>query len=556
MNLLKLQRPFYKVHEGDLIITKPITRELLDNNNIQDTILDPRLEHQHGFIKLKSNMLLYNYFVAKKSDKTLIMKGVNPYYVKRRTKTYKVEKDDYLRIPKGINKIFKLENGLRIMTGIQKAYNNIIIENNTIRKQEENIIYQNIYTDLLVEFNTLLSGKGALYDRACNSLWPYSCRATITNNPNLNINEVSIPYKVLMSWVSTEEVRNAFNIDLNLPSREAVKYLENKRVLVGRQPTHDRSNIMSFVIKLKFNNGYSIKVNPAVVHLFDGDFDGDQAYVILPLTNKSQSDLVNMDVYNFIRSNPEHFRPGKEFKKFKPEKWATENLDKLNRQIADICKMYTNGQSLSYHDCLNDGRSDGYLDALGIDHEELVRITQGIYEDNLIKEDDQFGISGAVRSYKLIKQNVAQFGALSNAFLALAIHHTWNIPQNEKLKYLDLVAQFKHILCQDGLSAKHGNNRLNAITGKILQDMFYRTPENKLENLHEYKTILESINLPEKISDTILNLFWKDPIVGINKILNNIVPTFRITRRGTDISLLENMTEQNNEKSIQSIMLF
>jgi len=301
---------------------------------------------------------------------------------------------------------------------------------------------------------------------------------------------------------------------------------------------------------------FVIKVNPAIVHLLDGDFDGDQMFAILPLNKDSQEDLIKMDVGKFISENPQHFRPGKELKKHKSEKgWATDNIKELNQQIADIGKVSTNGQSLSYHDCINDGLEDGYLDNLNINREELKHITTGIYENDLIGEDETYNIIGAVKSYKLIKQNVAQFGALANAFMALAIHHTWNLCDEDKKKYLDIVGEFKHILCQDGLSAKHGNNKLNSTNGKLLQDMFYCTPDNKLKTREEYEQVLKDINLSEKVIKTILDLFWCEPLTGINKRLNEIVSTYRITRRGTDISLLENMINIKNEQSLQAKMI-
>jgi len=105
-------------------------------------------------------MLLYNYYLAKKKDRNFPLHNVNPYYAKNKTEVYTINKDEYLRVPQGINKIFELENGIKIITGLQRAYNNILIENNTIRNKDENLTYQNLYTNLLIEFNELLAGKG------------------------------------------------------------------------------------------------------------------------------------------------------------------------------------------------------------------------------------------------------------------------------------------------------------------------------------------------------------------------------------------------------------
>lgn len=298
-----------------------------------------------------------------------------------------------------------------------------------------------------------------------------------------------------------------------------------------------------------------IKLNPAVVHLMDGDFDGDQVCIILPLSKESQQDLINMDVYKFIRENSDHFKPKKEFEKYKPESWDLDNFDILNHQINEVYKKSTNGQSISYHDLYDDEKNDGYFNNLNINKNELKKIANGIYEDELINGDENISISGAVRSYKLIKQNVAQFGALANAILTLTVYSTWDLPFKEKQKYLDLAAKFKHILCQDGLSAKHGNNKLNSKNSKILQDMFYRTPDNKLETKDEYKNVLLEIGLTEEIVNFVLNLFWREPLIGINKLLDNLSPTFRITRRGSDISLLDNMVICKDEKSLNSRML-
>lgn len=555
MNLTKLQRPFYTIKETDFVVTKPITN--INESNLEDTIFSSKLDIDCGYIKLKEGMQLYNYFLAKKKDRNFPIYNVQPSYAKNKTEVYKVNKNEYLRVPKSINKVFKLDNGLRIMTGLQRAYNNILIENNTIRTKDENITYQNLYTNLLIEFNELLVSKGGLYDRAVTSLWPYSCRCTISNGPNLKINEVSLPYKVLIDWVNKDEVRKAFNIDENLSCKDAVRFLENKRVICLRQPVHDRSNVMSFIIKLGFNDSFGVvKINPVVHHLLDSDVDGDAWVIFLPLNKESQQDLIKMDVFNFICENSEHFKPGKEFKKYQPEQgWATNNFDILNMQIKHVAKQSTNGLSISYHDLVNDGKEDGYFNNTNVNREELKKIALGITQNDLMSDDDSFSISGAVRSYKLIKQNVAQFGALSNAFVALLINNTWDIEPKLQQECLDKITMFKHILCQDGLSAKHGSNKLNADTGKILQDMFYNTPDNKLKTLEEYKMILKDINIPEDIIKLVMNSFWHEPITGINKILNDIVPTYRITRRNTDIGLLDNMCNINNEKSIQAEMI-
>jgi len=85
-------------------------------------------------------------------------------------------------------------------------------------------------------------------------LWSYSCRAVVAPNPNLSINEVCLPYRLLLSWVSKDEVRDAFRIDKEIPNKEAVRFLEGRRVLLGRQPSHKKSNLMSFKIKIGYNN--------------------------------------------------------------------------------------------------------------------------------------------------------------------------------------------------------------------------------------------------------------------------------------------------------------
>lgn len=256
MNLIRKERPFYKINENNLIISRFLTKEIIDNEDFNNTVLDSRLKNENGFIKLKEGMFLYNFFRVKKLDKFLPMYNINPKLLVRKFNgfIYQVNKNEYLMLPKGLNNIFKLNNGLKILTGLQKAYNNIIIENNKIRKKDNNMYYQNLYTNLLSEYNSLLSGKGQLFDRACNSMWPFSLRTTIVPGPNLKINEISLPYRTLLNWVNQSNLRQAFNIPEDLPNKEAVKFLDGKRVIVLRQPCHDRSSLMSFIIKLKYNN--------------------------------------------------------------------------------------------------------------------------------------------------------------------------------------------------------------------------------------------------------------------------------------------------------------
>jgi hypothetical protein len=85
--------------------------------------------------------------------------------------------------------------------------------------------------------------------------------------------------------------------------------------------------------------------------------------------------------------------------------------------------------------------------------------------------------------------------------------------------------------------------------------MFYRTQDNKLETREEYYNLLKSINLPEKVIEFVLNIFYKEPLIGINKLLNECSPSYRITRRGTDIGLLDNISKLKDEQSIHAKLI-
>lgn len=75
-------------------------------------------------------------------------------------------------------------------------------------------------------------------------------------------------------------------------------------VLFNRQPSIHRYSILSFKVKVKHDNSFSISFNPVCVEPFNADFDGDEMNIFIPQSFEAIAEAVElMSVENNIISN-------------------------------------------------------------------------------------------------------------------------------------------------------------------------------------------------------------------------------------------------------------
>jgi DNA-directed RNA polymerase subunit beta' len=133
----------------------------------------------------------------------------------------------------------------------------------------------------------------------------FSARAVISPDPELNLDECSLPYVISLelfklhivnrllemknfnnhSFVRYDPTIEYVNDCIKIKNPELLSIVEevtkDKLVMLNRQPTLHRMGFMSF--KIKINMDSVIKIHPLVCEPYNADFDGDQmaAYISL-----------------------------------------------------------------------------------------------------------------------------------------------------------------------------------------------------------------------------------------------------------------------------------
>lgn len=296
-----------------------------------------------------------------------------------------------------------------------------------------------------------------------------------------------------------------------------------------------------------------IKVNPAIVHLFHGDFDGDTLSIVMPSSREALEDLPKADAMQCIMDNPADFKPGKEIGKYKKEQWSRDKAI-LMFQIRDIARRSTNGSSLSYEDLLDPTKAC-YFDGMKVNRERLTHIAKGLTKEEIfgqIPSEFSMSIDESIRDHRIIKFFTPKSGALSNSLMTLVIGKFMDKIKKDPslISIVHKIAEAKHILCQDAISAKHGVHKTREVTR--LYDALYCSNTNSVKTEGDYRRLMEELDLPKAVIDAIIEVFWKDEPENINEMLRKLAPTYLLTRRGAKFNSIEDVLEHyDQEHSIQ-----
>ncbi len=120
----------------------------------------------------------------------------------------------------------------------------------------------------------------------------FSARAVLAPGLDLKLGQIGIPEE--MAWVLFEPLvaRQIGKDQAASRGRRAREALETAMaenvVLMDRAPTWAPTNITAFCPVLR--PGPSIRLHPLCCRLFNGDFDGDQAAIFLPVTHAAQQE--------------------------------------------------------------------------------------------------------------------------------------------------------------------------------------------------------------------------------------------------------------------------
>lgn len=170
--------------------------------------------------------------------------------------------------------------------------------------------------------DTISGKKGLMRDRMQGARIDYSGRAVITSDPNMPIDMIGVPIKMLMKIMEPNVIKELRNYKISdgdkgsfgwrnlstfsqtsskekdgITYEEFVwKYMEDEGRydrfgMIGRQPTLFYLGIQGF--RIKPVEGDSIVLSPLVVMPFNADHDGDQMHFSAVFTKRAQAELKN-----------------------------------------------------------------------------------------------------------------------------------------------------------------------------------------------------------------------------------------------------------------------
>jgi len=143
--------------------------------------------------------------------------------------------------------------------------------------------------------------EGFFQNRIMSRRQEFTGRSTVTPDPELGLDEISVPedmaWKNYQPFVVRELVRQGYSpLDAReqmekktpLAKRALQVAMENRPVIINRAPSLHKFNALSF--KPQLTKGKAIKVNPLIVKGYNMDFDGDTASVHVPITEDARQE--------------------------------------------------------------------------------------------------------------------------------------------------------------------------------------------------------------------------------------------------------------------------
>jgi len=245
-------------------------------------------------------------------------------------------------------------SGKFIMDNINKIYNQILIRVNLVNKSpvdmtdtDNSDIYKLNFNNIqqyAIELYTFILDKlskknGLIRSNILGKRVDFSGRAVITPNPNLSLDECSIPYFMMLEiakpqltgYLVRRRIQKTYKGALDLIDDciknkdfrlfdEVVNYADDKYCVLNRQPTLHRLGMLGF--KMRVTKGNTIEIPPLITAPFNADFDGDclDGKIELLFEDKSiRIQMSDIQQFDYFKKSTEKFKPnGIHIQKFKP----------------------------------------------------------------------------------------------------------------------------------------------------------------------------------------------------------------------------------------------
>jgi len=192
-----------------------------------------------------------------------------------------------------------LRNEKRIM---QEAVDSLI--DNSMRRSTASAAMSAAQRRPLKSLTDSIKGKQGIFrQNLLGKRVDYSARSVIVVGPELKIDEVGLPKRMVLElfrpFIISKLILNDYAHNIKVANKlieEGIdivwEYLEevikDKFVLLNRAPTLHKLGILAF--KPNLTEGLAIRLHPLVCAGFNADFDGDQMAVHLPISVESQKE--------------------------------------------------------------------------------------------------------------------------------------------------------------------------------------------------------------------------------------------------------------------------
>lgn len=188
-------------------------------------------------------------------------------------------------VAKNNNLISMLKSKNRKLSDVMNSYANL---DNSVRE----VLYQSPIMNGKEKYKSIrdrIIGKtGAIRDKMQKSIVDGTSRSVIIPDPELSINSVGIPKKMIVKLMELNMYDNddlhdhkgnkklLSNYSMEELIKKSIPLAENEYIMNGRQPTLYRHGIQSF--RIVPVDGFAIRVPLLSTQAFNADFDGDQMH--------------------------------------------------------------------------------------------------------------------------------------------------------------------------------------------------------------------------------------------------------------------------------------
>lgn len=150
---------------------------------------------------------------------------------------------------------------------------------------------------------TLSHKTGLIRNNMLATRVDYSGRSVITSDPNMPLDCVGIPEAVceklceigLLKEKETKAGNKSYMMSHKYDARRharAIELMEESDIVIGRQPTLHYLSMQGFTAVVV--KGNAVVLSPLVVMPFNADFDGDQMWYSVPVTEEAKEEVRNL----------------------------------------------------------------------------------------------------------------------------------------------------------------------------------------------------------------------------------------------------------------------